>query len=200
MASLIKRVSSFLTGNMLLVVALIIGILGISLYSGSKSADMDSMANNLAYQGDSAEDMGDIGDMGGDDMQGGDGGILPADALDIDPAGPLGTNQDYAQVSGVQTNTQGLPSSNQESQNPQDLLPRDNNSEWARLNPVGQGDLNDVNLLKAGHHIGIDTVGQSLRNANLQLRSDPPVPQVNVGPWNNTTIEVAKDNTRRPLE
>lgn len=196
MASLIKRVSSFLTSNMLLVVALIIGILGISLYSSSKGADMDSMANNLAYQGDSAEDMGEIGN----DMEGGNGDVLPADALDIDPAGPLGTNQDYAQVSGLQTNTQGLPSSNQESQNPQDLLPRDNNSEWARLNPVGQGDLNDVNLLKAGHHIGIDTVGQSLRNANLQLRSDPPVPQVNVGPWNNTTIEAGKESTRRALE
>ena len=196
MASLIKRVSSFLTSNMLLVVALIIGILGISLYSSSKGADMDSMANNLAYQGDSAEDMGEIGN----DMEGGNGDVLPADALDIDPAGPLGTNQDYAQVSGLQTNTQGLPSSNQESQNPQDLLPRDNNSEWARLNPVGQGDFNDVNLLKAGHHIGIDTVGQSLRNANLQLRSDPPVPQVNVGPWNNTTIEAGKESTRRALE
>jgi len=37
-----------------------------------------------------------------------------------------------------------------------------------------------------------------LRNANQQLRSDPPVPQVNVGPWHNTTIEA--DNMRVPLE
>jgi hypothetical protein len=53
-------------------------------------------------------------------------------------------------------------------------------------------------MLKAGHHIGIDTVGQSLRNANLQLRSEPANPQVNVGPWNQTTI--SPDLMRVPLE
>ena len=81
---------------------------------------------------------------------------------------------------------------------PKELLPKDSNSEWAKLNPTGNGDLSDVNLLKAGHHIGINTVGQSLRNANQQLRSDPPVPQMSVGPWNNTTIE--PDLMRVPLE
>ncbi len=54
------------------------------------------------------------------------------------------------------------------------------------------------NLLNAGHHIGINTVGSSLRNANLQLRSEPQIPQANIGPWNNTTIE--SDKYRRPLE
>ena len=191
MASLMKKVSSFLSRNMILVIALIVGIVGISLYSNSKGMDMDTMANNLAYQGDS-----DSAEM----MEDGNDGFSPSDALDVDPAGPLGTNQDFAQVENLQTNTQGLASVKEESQDPKDLLPRDVNSEWARLNPVGQGDLNDVNLLKAGHHIGIDTVGQSLRNANLQLRADPPVPQVNVGPWNNTTIESDKNNARRPLE
>jgi hypothetical protein len=189
MASLMKKVSSFLTRNMILVIALIVGIIGISLYSNSKGMDMDSMSNNLAYQGESEN---------AEIMEGGD--VSPADALDIDPAGPLGTNQDFAQVENVQTGANGLANVNQESQDPKDLLPRDMNSEWAKLNPVGQNDLDDVNLLKAGHHIGINTVGQSLRNANLQLRSDPPVPQVNVGPWNNTTIEGDKNNNRRPLE
>ena len=56
----------------------------------------------------------------------------------------------------------------------------------------------NVSLLKAGHHIGINTVGQSLRNANLQLRSEPPNPKMDVGPWNQTTI--AGDPYRRPLE
>ena len=49
-----------------------------------------------------------------------------------------------------------------------------------------------------GHHIGINTVGQSLRNANRQLRSEPPNPQVKVSPWNQTTIEA--DTNRRPME
>lgn len=73
-------------------------------------------------------------------------------------------------------------------EDPSSLLPSDVNSEWAKLNPVGSNDLKNVSLLKAGYHIGIDTVGQSLRNANLQLRSEPPNPQFNVGPFNNSTI------------
>jgi hypothetical protein len=73
-------------------------------------------------------------------------------------------------------------------EDPSSLLPNDVNNEWAKLNPVGSHDLKNVSLLKAGYHIGIDTVGQSLRNANLQLRSEPPNPQFNVGPFNNTTI------------
>ena len=58
--------------------------------------------------------------------------------------------------------------------------------------------VNNPNLLYAGHHAGINTVGTSLRNANLQLRSEPPNPQMEVGPFNNTTI--APDTMRRPLE
>ena len=60
------------------------------------------------------------------------------------------------------------------------------------------GDANQVNLLEAGYNIGRDTVLGSLRNANLQLRSEPANPQANVGPWNNTTI--GPDANRRPLE
>jgi hypothetical protein len=71
-----------------------------------------------------------------------------------------------------------------------DLLPKDAaNSKWARLNPSGTGDIHDQNYLTAGYHIGINTVGQSLRNANLQLRSEIPNPQIPVGPWMISTIE-----------
>jgi hypothetical protein len=80
-----------------------------------------------------------------------------------------------------------------------DLLPKDAaNSKWAQMNPAGQGDIRDQNFLTAGYHVGINTVGQSLRNANLQLRSEPPNPQLPVSPWNISTIE--PDQTRRPLE
>lgn len=79
-----------------------------------------------------------------------------------------------------------------------DLLPRDANSKFAQVAPSGQGSLGDKNFLTAGFHVGINTVGQSLRNANLQLRSDPPNPQVKVSPWNQTTIE--PDTNRRPME
>ena len=79
-----------------------------------------------------------------------------------------------------------------------DLLPRDANSLWAQVNPSGQGSLADQNFLTAGFHIGINTVGQTLRNANRQLRSEPLNPQVKVSPWMQTTIE--PDINRRPLE
>jgi hypothetical protein len=79
-----------------------------------------------------------------------------------------------------------------------DLLPSDANSHYAMVNPNGQGALSDQNFLTAGYHIGINTIGQTLRNANRQLRSDPPCPQLAVSPWNNTTIEY--DGNRRPLE
>ncbi len=71
-----------------------------------------------------------------------------------------------------------------------DLLPQDAaNSKWAQINPAGSGMLGDQNFLTAGYHVGINTVGQSLRNANLQLRSEPPNPQVAVSPWGISTIE-----------
>lgn len=116
------------------------------------------------------------------------------------PSNPLGQNSANASASGASTDTHGLPPScaKQQVVDPSELLPRDNNSQFSKLNPMGSGDLKNVSLLKAGHHIGINTVGQSLRNANLQLRSEPANPQLNTGPWNNTTI--APDMQRRPLE
>ena len=81
---------------------------------------------------------------------------------------------------------------------PQDLLPGDSNSTWAQTVPAGQGSLGDQNFLNAGFHVGINTVGQSLRNANLQLRSEPPNPQVKVSPWLQTTID--PDVNRRSME
>jgi hypothetical protein len=71
-----------------------------------------------------------------------------------------------------------------------DLLPKDAaDSKWARINPSGAGDIHDQNYLTAGFHVGVNTVGQSLRNANLQLRSEIPNPQNAVGPWMISTIE-----------
>jgi hypothetical protein len=116
------------------------------------------------------------------------------------PSEVLGQNATYASANGIETSTPGLPSSCAQPniQNPSDLLPKDNNSEWSQLNPTGQGSLSDVNLLKSGYHMGIDTIGQSLRNANQQLRSDPVIPQVDTGPWNKSTIE--HDYMRPPFE
>jgi hypothetical protein len=82
--------------------------------------------------------------------------------------------------------------------NPSDLLPKDSNSEWAALNPVNNNNPAVPDLLQAGYHIGLDTIGQTLRNPNYQLRSDPVIPKAQVGPWNMSTIE--PDLGRVPLE
>ena len=81
---------------------------------------------------------------------------------------------------------------------PEELKPQDNSSLWAQVNPAGEGSLKGRSFLQAGHNIGINTVGQTMRNANLQIRSEPPNPQVSVSPWNQTTIE--PDTARKPLE
>lgn len=81
---------------------------------------------------------------------------------------------------------------------PEDLLPQDDASAWAKMYPTGQGSLANKNHLQAGALVGIDTVGQTLRNANLQLRSEPPNPRIMVSPWLNSTIEA--DTNRRPFE
>jgi hypothetical protein len=82
--------------------------------------------------------------------------------------------------------------------NPQDLLPKDANSDWAHLNPIDQSNPQMPDMLQAGYHIGLDTIGQTMKNANLQLRSDPVIPKKDVGPWNNSTYE--PDMLRQPLE
>lgn len=83
--------------------------------------------------------------------------------------------------------------------NPSDLLPNDVNSAWSSLNPSNQGDIRNPDLLQAGYHIGIDTIGQTLRIPNLQLRSDPIIAKQNVGPWNQAP-DVDPDYGRIPLD
>lgn len=81
---------------------------------------------------------------------------------------------------------------------PGELLPKDGNSTWAQQNPMGTGSLKGKNFLSAGALVGVNTVGQSLRNANQQLRSEPPNPQVPVSVFFNSTIE--PDSNRRDME
>ena len=82
--------------------------------------------------------------------------------------------------------------------NPVELLPADPNSQWAQVNPGGAGEFQGKSFLSAGALIGVNSIGQSMRNSNLQLRSEPPCPQAQPGPWNISTIE--PDLTRKPLE
>jgi len=137
--------------------------------------------------GNGGEEGGVVG-VGGSNTMGG-----PA------PAEKLGDNEGQLAVPELsRTPSTCYP---QQALKPEDLLPAQESKaiqEFNTAQPVGEGILRDVNLLDAGAHIGVNTVGQSLRNANRQLRSEPPNPQVNVSPWMNTTI--GPDLIRRPLE
>lgn len=111
------------------------------------------------------------------------------------PAMPAGLNELPSSPNNSQNIISNAPNNLKSNPiDPQALLPKDNNNEWAKLNPS----TNTQNLLNAGHHAGIDTKGASLRNANLQIRSDPPCPRNNVSPWLQSTID--PDMTRKALQ
>ena len=76
------------------------------------------------------------------------------------------------------------------------LTPEEQNFE--ALNPMSHNNPQTPDLLQAGYHIGLDTIGQTMKNANRQLRSDPVIQKQEIGPWNQSTIE--PDLMRVPLE
>ena len=117
----------------------------------------------------------------------------------IQAAEPLGENEVPYPIQN-QPNTASTPKDcfPKDQLTPQELLPADANSTWAQVVPAGQGSVGDQNFLTAGYHVGINTVGQTLRNANMQLRSEPPNPQVKVSPWMQSTIE--PDTNRKGME
>ena len=186
MASLLKQVKKIILDNWVVILALLVGVVGIGRYSFVKMSVPDTMTSNRAVQGSKQ------------DSPAAEETAPQAPSVGISPAGPMGTNADYAKVQGIQTSSAGLPASDKKQvNNPADLLPSDQNSEWARLNPSGQGDISQVTGLEAGHHLGMTS--QVLRNANLQLRSDPPIPSgSNTGPFNQPTI--GPDTGRTTLE
>ena len=107
-------------------------------------------------------------------------------------------DQTFGQVGAAASSLTGGSVQKQVVTNPNELLPKQQNSNSALMNPP-RNDLAGKNFLTAENQVGINTVGNSLRNANQQLRSDPQIPMSNnVGPWLNSTIE--PDNMRRPLE
>ena len=117
------------------------------------------------------------------------------------PSEDLGQNEIFSEVNqDANSNNNQYPKDcfPKDQLTPEELLPGDANSTWAQVNPAGQGELGDQNFLNAGYHVGVNTVGQTLRNANLQIRSEPPNPQLKVSPWLQSTIE--PDTNRKPME
>jgi hypothetical protein len=142
------------------------------------------------------------------------GGAEGYEAGGLEPQGPLSNMPDQPQnVSAHSEGGNAASSLGQESRHPtdqqtyaqtvlspEDLLPKGGlGASWSATNPVGLNELKgQAALLSPGYHYGINTVGQTLRNANLDVRSDPPNPRKAVGPFLNSTIE--PDLMRRTLE
>jgi hypothetical protein len=186
-----KDLQKFIKANHIIaVVGLLLLAVFVSQYSGRKGNVYDPMSSNVLSPAVLSQSSSNSVNENS------------SSSSNVSPAAPLGQNESYSSVSGIGSPAAaaGLPPScsRQPVANPDELLPRDENSQWAQLNPRGVGDLNNVNLLQSGFWNGINTVGSSLRNANLQIRSEPPNPQSQVSPWMNTTIE--PDMMRLPLE
>lgn len=69
-----------------------------------------------------------------------------------------------------------------------DLLPKpvQGSTDFGEFAPKTLGTQNFVDATK---FIGVDTQGSSLKNANYQIRSDPPIPRKDIGPFLQSTIE-----------
>lgn len=104
---------------------------------------------------------------------------------------PMENDTSYASINDVDKTS--LPQSSTPVINPIELLPKDNNSEWNKLNPTSN--IGGGNFISPQARMVSST---PKRNVNLQLRSDPPVPQKAVSPWNNTTI--GRDDSRRQFD
>ena len=171
--------------QVLTILASLVLLYAIYNYSGSKSMFPEYMSGSSASSSKKSRGAG-MGAANGSAGQ---------------PPAPVDDSSIYNQLNSAtgSSNMVGLPPncSGQANINPADLLPKDNNSSW-NMKPMGSGDFLGVNLLNAGYLIGVDTIGSSLRNANLQVRSEPPNPQLQVSPWMNTTIE--PDPFRATLE
>ena len=73
-----------------------------------------------------------------------------------------------------------------------DLLPSDDASTWAKVHPDADKQYGGQKFIT-----GINTQGSSMKNANLQLRADPVIPQKQVSPWMQSSID--PDMTRKQL-
>ena len=81
-----------------------------------------------------------------------------------------------------------------------DLLPKyDDANAFAKENPVSKL-LKEQNFLISGYHAGVNTVLQSNKIGNLDLRSLPPIPKESVGPWHQSSYEQTGGQLRRGVE
>lgn len=91
----------------------------------------------------------------------------------------------------VNPNTVDLNKNNVKQYDAKDYLPKEINNNWFDTDfSQAKYNLNDDKLINTERYvIGVNTVGQSLKNASYDIRGTVPNPKFTVSPWNNSTYE-----------
>jgi hypothetical protein len=166
----------------------IIAIVAIFLYISNK--------NSYSYEGNERESNANLYSTTTHQNTPSGPSMSSSNNASVRPAEPTGMNEVFSTVPGMSGNNGDAIVTNVSSNalQPGELLPKQTNS-WGNS---GQSVQIPGNLLSPTYLAGIDTIGSSLRNPNLQLRSEPPNPQTNVSIWNQSTI--TPDYLRPPFE
>jgi hypothetical protein len=114
------------------------------------------------------------------------------DASATNTVSPTGMGSDLTNNSITEVNDSKMMPTTEDAQ---DLLPKNMGENNSDFNAAAGNFLNNENLVST---FQVPTQSQTLRNANLQLRSEPANPQTDVCAWNQTTIQ--PDLYRKPLE
>jgi|TARA_B110000285_G_C15134105_1_gene625676 hypothetical protein len=182
-----KKKNMVISGLILLGCVILLGIL--VNYNNEKGTISDSMMGGSAFSGASPVEYSS--ELSPDNEV---SGVNPVVTVD---------KPSFLEVKDIKTNVNTDNNCNSNTaMDPSELLPNTDGQPMmgAELVNATNKALKDssVTLMDAGFHSGINTVGSSLRNANLQLRSEFAIPKTNVGPWSQSTIE--SDEYRRPLD
>jgi len=107
---------------------------------------------------------------------------MDLNSADVNNNYTLGVDQNLANPSGREMQTSA------------ELRPQQMNDGWFKspYDRDSQLTIENGNLLAsatAQAKIGIDTIGQSLRNASYDIRGNVAIPKMDIGPFNNSTIE-----------
>lgn len=150
-------------------------------YSASKGAVVDKMV-----------------DLGGLGVQG------PLSDQGPSMAFPHSVGGNAASTSGMQGRTPSTQQTYTETVlDSSELLPKGAlGAAFDGVTPVGADDLKGQNFLQAGYHTNTNVIGvsQTNRNPPYDIRAEPPNPQMAVGPFLNSTIEVDPLRSQRALD
>lgn len=101
--------------------------------------------------------------------------------------------------SSAETDVVDLNKNNVTNYNATDYLPKEINDDWFNTDfSQAKYKMNDDKLINTDKYVvGVNTVGQSLKNASYDIRGAINVPKYTVSPWNNSTVE--PDYNIKPL-